>query len=145
MVRNLLVSSSGAWLFQSQKSTSSGLAHILITSHSPTFLTASPNHAPLTTSHQLEFLLSFHLPRSYAEKVLRPISCQTNQKRNVLFFLHIPLLKILLYQKHLYTINLYGNPSQLPEIGMSPGIPKPNTRSAKPFVLLLRRKNWALR
>ena len=34
---------------------------------------------------------------------------------------------------------LYGIPSQLPAMGISPGIPKANTMSAKPTVLLLRR------
>ena len=35
-------------------------------------------------------------------------------------------------------------PSQLPEMGMSPGFPKPNTISAKPIVLLLRSRNCCL-
>ena len=36
-------------------------------------------------------------------------------------------------------------PSQLPAIGISPGLPKPKTISAKPIVLLFRSRNWALR
>ena len=39
----------------------------------------------------------------------------------------------------------YGIPSQLPEIGMSPGTPNPNTISAYPIVLLLRSRNVPLR
>ena len=37
------------------------------------------------------------------------------------------------------TLYGYGTPSQLPAMGMSPGMPNPNTRSANPIVFSLRR------
>lgn len=42
---------------------------------------------------------------------------------------------------NLYKMSLFphGRPSQLPAMGMSPGMPNAKTRSAKPMVLLLRR------
>src|SRR5215208_1388113 len=39
----------------------------------------------------------------------------------------------------IYEIQLYGSASQLPAMGMSPGLPNPKTSSAKPFVFSLRR------